>query len=511
MQLVIPMSGQGSRFRARGFQDPKPLIKINGTSIIERLLNCFPKEWECFFVLSEAHKETQLEVTLKDLRPLSKVVYIAPHSEGPGKALYALKDCLKPEQPTLVSYCDYGMKWDAQDFSDYVQRTQSDCCLVSYSGYHAHYVTETPYAYSWAESNSVKNIKEKGWFKNREIEFASNGLYYFKTAHLLFEGLDLQYSQKNFVNGESYTSLTVASLMDHRPELFVTVYEIPCFYQWGTPDDLLDYEYWERSFGHYFQKNNPINFEQILVPMVGFGGRFKKDFTVPKPFLKIQGKALYQRSVQGFLGEKYYIAHSGYEKFMNVENVTYLPEVIKGQALATFEGVKKLNHEQEVFVTNCDHEVVIDHAEFLKVKQEADAIIFTIKGFPGCRRSANSYAYVKTNMLNDVDFVSNKQPLSETPDKDDLLVGSFWFRSAKILNTFLEKQISANQSENGELYLDAIFNLMLAEGKKVKFCRLKSYVNWGDPDLMAEGLYWYEVFGGHQLQKRKKFHGVDGA
>ena len=34
MQLIIPMSGEGERFKKAGFSQPKPLIEINNKPII---------------------------------------------------------------------------------------------------------------------------------------------------------------------------------------------------------------------------------------------------------------------------------------------------------------------------------------------------------------------------------------------------------------------------------------------------------------------------------------------
>ena len=38
MQIIIPMSGLGSRFQAAGYTEPKPLIKVDGKPIIEHVV-----------------------------------------------------------------------------------------------------------------------------------------------------------------------------------------------------------------------------------------------------------------------------------------------------------------------------------------------------------------------------------------------------------------------------------------------------------------------------------------
>ena len=42
MQIVIPMSGFGERFRKAGYSVPKPLIMIDGKTIIQYVVEMFP-------------------------------------------------------------------------------------------------------------------------------------------------------------------------------------------------------------------------------------------------------------------------------------------------------------------------------------------------------------------------------------------------------------------------------------------------------------------------------------
>ena len=43
IQLVVPMSGIGKRFKDAGYTTPKPLIKIRGKEIINHVVNMFEK------------------------------------------------------------------------------------------------------------------------------------------------------------------------------------------------------------------------------------------------------------------------------------------------------------------------------------------------------------------------------------------------------------------------------------------------------------------------------------
>ena len=50
MNIVIPMAGLGSRFKNAGIKIPKPLIKVNGLSMIEHTVKSLNIKGKYFFI-----------------------------------------------------------------------------------------------------------------------------------------------------------------------------------------------------------------------------------------------------------------------------------------------------------------------------------------------------------------------------------------------------------------------------------------------------------------------------
>src|ERR1700704_6380930 len=50
MQIVIPMSGFGERFRRAGYDIPKPLIEVEGKPIVAHVVDMFPGETDFIFI-----------------------------------------------------------------------------------------------------------------------------------------------------------------------------------------------------------------------------------------------------------------------------------------------------------------------------------------------------------------------------------------------------------------------------------------------------------------------------
>jgi NDP-sugar pyrophosphorylase family protein len=537
IQLVIPMSGQGRRFQEAGFTMPKPMVPINNKTIIERLLEKFPTSWPATFVLAENHQSSGLPELLLKLRPEAKLVYVEFKGQGPGHALLEALPYLQSDQPIFCSYCDYGMIWDSQVFEEFVLDSECDACVLSYRGSHPHYLSPVTYAYSALRNDIVVQVKEKGSFSEvRENEFASCGAYYFKNKKLLQKALDFQFKHNLIHNGEAYTSLTVEALLQSCPGSDVRVFEIPYFFQWGTPHDLLIFEYWERTFKAKL-RSKPLekkSVSQVLMPMAGLGSRFSSITEVPKPFIEIDDQPMFLRALNSLPGsdkKTSIVSLAEHQKYFNeievlatklgLQNskefkVTALEKTPPGQAYSVQKGIATLEEEGDIVVSSCDHEIVLSPtkwAEFKKIS-DADAAIFTIQGFPGILRSPQSYSYVITadkdhSLFPKVESVSVKKTTCKNPQAEKLLVGTFWFKDKKTLQDSLQSLIHNPTLVNNELYLDSIFNNLILANKTVRIIPLDGYINWGDPDSMSEALYWSEVFLGHSMSKRKKLMGVE--
>ncbi len=525
IQLVIPMSGQGTRYQAAGYNQPKPLIPVSGIPMIERLLDVFPKHWPTTFILAENHRNTELPHFLSNLRTKGKQIFIGVHKEGPGFALQQALSHLDLDAPVLVSYCDYSMIWDAEKFEQLVMSSQCDAALLSYRGFHAHYLSPTTYAYSKLEGDRVVDVKEKGSFTdNRENEYASAGAYYFKTGKILKDALEYQKKHNHILKGEMYTSLTVKALLEMNPKAEVRVFEIPYFFQWGTPEDLQIFEYWEKTYLQNKKINNCNTgfVEQLVLPMAGLGSRFKHLTEIQKPLLSINAKPMYEQALASMpkAGKTFIATLSSVAakiKPLVSQEIISLTHTPEGQALTTELTIKNIDPTKEVIVTACDHAIVLSQEKWRSFQKspDCDAAIFTIKGFPGTVRKPLAFSYVATeakdsSMFPLVDHVSLKKNISTNPLMDHLLVGTFWFRSGKILQTGIDLLKKKNQRNNGELYLDIIFDSLKEIGLKSRMISLDGYINWGDSDSFAEAAYWHEVFCGPQkLNGRKKYPGIE--
>ncbi len=265
-QIIIPMSGFGQRFARVGYKYPKPLIIVEGKPIIAHVIDLFTLEndvSDIFFICNQDHlnhADYHMVETLQYYAPPDKfnahIIGIAPHKLGPIHAVQQMITQLDMARPTIVNYCDFTCYWDYQHFCDFITETACDGAIPAYKDFHPHTLGTTNYAYMREQNGWLLDIQEKQPFTdNRMAEYASSGAYYFSSAQLMQEAFDAVRKQDLQTGGEYYVSLAYKPLLAQNKN--IAVYPLQHFMQWGTPEDVADYQSWSKIFHHYSKTNSP--------------------------------------------------------------------------------------------------------------------------------------------------------------------------------------------------------------------------------------------------------------
>ena len=184
MQIIIPMSGFGERFRRAGYSLPKPLIPIDGKPIIAHVIDMFPGETDFLFICNQDHLDNPdyaVRATLERYCPTGHVVGIPSHKLGPVHAVRLVEHLIRDDSPVVVNYCDFTCYWDWSHFVRFTSETGCAGAIPAYKGFHPHTLGSTNYAYMREQDGWVLDIQEKQpYTQNRMEEFASSGTYYFR-------------------------------------------------------------------------------------------------------------------------------------------------------------------------------------------------------------------------------------------------------------------------------------------------------------------------------------------
>jgi len=127
MNILIPMAGEGSRFRNEGYKDPKPFIEFNGFTMIEHVvdslchnLNKYGIVDKFIFICRTEHKD-QLESILNSYEEYGcddngyaklisidyDIITVDQLTEGAACTALLAKDIINTDIDLLITDCDH--------------------------------------------------------------------------------------------------------------------------------------------------------------------------------------------------------------------------------------------------------------------------------------------------------------------------------------------------------------------------------------------------------------------
>jgi NDP-sugar pyrophosphorylase family protein len=515
-QIIIPMSGFGERFRRVGYQVPKPLIEVEGKPIIAHVVDMFAGENDFVFICNQDHLDNpqyRMQEILNEICPDGRVVGIAPHKLGPVHAVLQVADMVDDARPTFVNYCDFTCYWDYPALKEMLAETECNGAVPAYRGFHPHSLGTTNYAYMREENMRLLDIKEKEPFTdNRMQEFASSGTYYFKSGAVMKQAFADCVSEGWVLNGEYYVSLAYKPMLAKGAD--IRVFELPYFMQWGTPEDVAEYNGWSQAFRQMMTPTAKADGagHAVIIPMAGLGQRFADEgYTQTKPLIPVKGAPMVLAAVADLPAAAHYVFvmradMPGLEEIKEIVLSRYpgaiievLPEVTQGQAITCQIGLAALKKAQPDFAGAvtfgaCDNGALYDRQAFSQWLANGDSavLVWGARGHANAVRRPEMFGWIDAEDEL-VRAVSVKQPLAD-PAHDPIITGTVSFRSGDDFERCMARLIERDGRVNGEFYLDSCINDALALDMECTLFDIDHYVSWGTPNDLRTFEYWQACF-----------------
>lgn len=515
MQIIIPMSGVGKRFKEVGYNDPKPLIDVDGKPMIYYVVDLFPGETDISFICNEKHLiETDMRNILLNKIPTGKI-YSVPNEgrKGPVHAVSQIFDKIKNEEEVIVSYCDYGTVWNYKKFLEDMRLNDSDGGIASYIGFHPHMLGSDNYAFMKHNNLWITDIQEKKPFTDNKMnEYASNGTYYFKSGSILKKYFHQLIDLDMNLNGEYYVSLVYKLMI--QDNLKCRIFEIQKMLQWGTPKDLEEYLIWSNYFKNLNER--PLKFRGIekdvtlLLPMAGAGSRFSMNgYILPKPLLAVNNNPMVIEAVKCLPPSEnivfvtleehlnnYPIKETILENYPNA-NIQTINSVTEGQACTCEIGIKKENIslDKPLLISACDNGAYYNVQKYYELVDDKniDVIVWSFTNNPTGKLYPHMYAWLDVDLDGFIRDVSIKKPFTNKENKH-AIIGTMFFRKTSIFLEGLQNIYENNIRTNNEFYVDNVLVPLIKKGYKVKVFEVDTYLCWGTPNDYKTYLYWNEYF-----------------
>lgn len=493
MNVIIPATGIGKRFKDAGYKDLKPFIPVlQNKVILDYVIECFDVHNDKFYFIVQDSEKAKFNNLVQTRNLNAEILIYSGDKLGPAGSIYGVKEQLKNilYEEVIISYCDFGQKWDYRNFLNFVKKNDAAQAIIPcYTGYHPHLIPEkNVYAVCKTYNNSyeVYRVIEKYHSRDKLKEFHSSGIYYFRNLKIALEAIERQIDNRDMVNGEYYISISNNYLSNVLCYPFVER-----FYQFGTPDD---FEYAKSKLNSQDIYNERAKIDNTVILAAGRGERFLKlNFDQPKPFLPLGDSCVLENIIATLKRVETKIICVGAEDHKlfwgGIDSIVrYVKPNKIGAAYSYRESCSDLLGD--VLILPCDLIAKHINDDFLKLQKKSDAIIFVSRPSRYNCDNPNYFTWVS----GDNGEVQQIHVKHRTLESNLIMIGSFYFKDSVLLRESINRMFDEDMRVNGEFFIDSVFGMLL-ENYKVNYVVVDNYFSFGTPDEYLESKYWFKGDG----------------
>ncbi len=249
---------------------------------------------------------------------------------------------------------------------------------------------------------------------------------------------------------------------------------------------------------------------QIIIPMSGFGNRFKKvGYSKPKPMLLANKIPIIAHIIDLFPGEKDFLFicnndHLNNENFKIYEilkrfcpdgKVIGIESHKRGPINAILKAKKYIKQNKRIIINYCDFNCYWQWDDFKTIlsNDEIDGAIPAYKGFHPHSFGQTNYAYVKESNLRAID-IKEKSPFTKNKINEYASSGTYYFKNASEMLLSFNYVLKKNLSIKGEFYVSLAYKHYFKHNKNVIVYPLQHFSQWGTPEDFETYNKWSQSF-----------------
>jgi len=228
MNILIPMAGDGTRFKKEGIKIPKPLVDVMGKSMVQRVVDSLEFDASFIFIVREQHIiDFKIDELLNEIAPNCKILTTDKLTEGAACTALLAKDYINNEKELLICDVDSLVYFDKS--------------LLKKDGFDAAIMTFIDSKTCWSFVESQGHLKEIFQVAEKKpiSNYASSGRYYWKRGHDFVYYAEMMIKENFRVNGEFYISPVFNYAIKDKNKVLNIV--VDKFNNLGTPEDLNEF------------------------------------------------------------------------------------------------------------------------------------------------------------------------------------------------------------------------------------------------------------------------------
>lgn len=230
INVVIPMAGEGQRFKDEGFTTPKPIIDVEGLPMVGLVAHKLDINANFIFVVKGEHcAQYNLESILRLMYPTCTIVKTWGKQCGAACSILEAEPYINNDQHLLIVNSDQIWDWNARLFYHKMIVEELDGGIVVFKD------EDRNPKWSFAkvdENDYVTEVAEK----NPISDLGTAGIYYFKYGSDFVKFAKQMIEKKITINSEYYTCPVYNELIEAGKR--IKAFPIEKMIGLGVPSDL---------------------------------------------------------------------------------------------------------------------------------------------------------------------------------------------------------------------------------------------------------------------------------
>ena len=228
--VVIPMAGEGSRFKNAGFVTPKPIIDVLGMPMVGLVVDQLNIDANFVFIVKDEHcREYNLETILNLMVPGCKIVKTYGKQSGSASSILAAEDIINNDNHLVIANADQIWDWNSNLFYYTMISENLDGGIVTFTD------PDKDPKWSFAKIDELGYVTEVAE-KKPISDLATAGIYYFKKGSDFVKYAKQMIAKDIRVNNEFYTCPVYnEAILDGKK---IKTFNIERMWGLGTPEDL---------------------------------------------------------------------------------------------------------------------------------------------------------------------------------------------------------------------------------------------------------------------------------
>lgn len=222
------MAGEGKSFQDAGYSFPKPLIDIDGKTMIQIVVENINVAGNYIFICKKEHYEKYSMFELLNLISSEcKIVQVSEKTEGATKTLLLAKELINNDDELIIANSDQWLDWNPNHFLSFLRSKNADGGIVTFISTHPRW--------SFAKVDNdgiITEVAEKKPISN----IATAGIYYFKHGKDFVWAAEQMIEKNIRFNNEFYYAPAFNEMIGKQKRIYS--YPAAEMRSLGTPEDV---------------------------------------------------------------------------------------------------------------------------------------------------------------------------------------------------------------------------------------------------------------------------------